>query len=181
MPPKKKQKSAVLDAMLKDVPEAWAEALRPALEEAEIESFLGGCRSVLPPPEMLLQALKPASPADVKTVVFGLAPYPRAESACGIALFDAALTSWEDSKFGKVVSMRNMVKVCTCHLHFPHFLFSSHFVMLGGSVLSARTVSERRHCRVSQDVARQKDCGSKEPLCLVAEPRSAFAQCGAHN
>jgi uracil DNA glycosylase len=114
MPPKKKQKSLVLDSILKDVPEAWAESLRPALEEAAIEAFLGECRSALPPPEMLLQALKPTAPADVKTVVFGLAPYPRAESACGIALFDAALTSWEDSKFGKVVSMRNMVKAALC-------------------------------------------------------------------
>jgi uracil DNA glycosylase len=38
---------------------------------------------------MILQALKPVSPEHVKVVLFGLAPYPREESSCGIALFDA--------------------------------------------------------------------------------------------
>ncbi len=118
MPPKQKKiKSSLLETMLKDVPSGWATALLPVLEQAGMEEFLDSCKTVLPPPEMMLQALKPAGPEDVKTVIFGLAPYPRVESACGVALFDAALTSWEDSKFGKVVSMRNMVKAALCCQH----------------------------------------------------------------
>ena len=42
--------------------------------------------------------------------MFGQNPYPRVESATGIAMLDASLTKWEDKRFGSIVSMRNIVK-----------------------------------------------------------------------
>jgi hypothetical protein len=95
-----------VDEIMRDVPASWN--VRNSL--AAMEGFLKSKEKRFPVNEMLLQALKPAEPDDVKIVVFGLAPYPREESACGIALFDAALTSWEDSRLGSCVSMRNIVK-----------------------------------------------------------------------
>lgn len=43
-------------------------------------------------------------------VVFGQNPYPRPESATGIAMFDNTFHDWKDSQFGRVVSIRCIIK-----------------------------------------------------------------------
>jgi uracil DNA glycosylase len=43
-------------------------------------------------------------------VVFGQNPYPRVESATGIAMFDNAFGKWGDSQFGKVITIRCIIK-----------------------------------------------------------------------
>ena len=40
-----------------------------------------------------------------RVVVFGQNPYPRAESATGIAMFDNTFHDWKDGRFGKVTSI----------------------------------------------------------------------------
>ena len=41
---------------------------------------------------------------------FGQNPYPRVESATGIAMFDNAFGNWADSQFGKVITIRCIIK-----------------------------------------------------------------------
>ncbi|KAA6314030.1 MAG: putative TKL protein kinase, partial [Streblomastix strix] len=47
------------------------------------------------------------TPKDCKVIVFGQDPYPREESAIGVAFCDGAITSWEDT-FSP--SFRNIIK-----------------------------------------------------------------------
>ncbi|MFJ2135373.1 ADP-ribosyltransferase domain-containing protein [Streptomyces sp. NPDC087845] len=74
--------------------------------------FIGPKRSpeVVPVRELTFQALKPHPPEKWKVVVFGQNPYPRADSATGIAMFDNTFTDWKDSQFGRVVSIRCLIK-----------------------------------------------------------------------
>lgn len=60
--------------------------------------------------ELTFQALKPNLPHKWKVVVFGQNPYPRPESATGIAMFDNTFHDWTDSQFGRVVSIRCIIK-----------------------------------------------------------------------
>jgi uracil DNA glycosylase len=50
-------------------------------------------------------------------VIFGQNPYPRLESATGIAMFDNAFADWEDGRFGRVTSMRCIIKAACIHRH----------------------------------------------------------------
>ncbi|CAM9540518.1 unnamed protein product, partial [Heterosigma akashiwo] len=45
-------------------------------------------------------------PVDWNVIVFGQNPYPRVESATGIAMFDNNIDSWDSPVFAKTVSMR---------------------------------------------------------------------------
>ena len=60
---------------------------------------------IVPVRELTFQALKPNPPHRWKVVVFGQNPYPRIESATGIAMFDNTFGNWSDSQFGKVTSI----------------------------------------------------------------------------
>jgi uracil DNA glycosylase len=75
-------------------------------------TFIGPKRSpqVVPVRELTFQALKPNPPHKWKVVVFGQNPYPRAESATGIAMFDNQFGNWADSTFGKVITIRCIIK-----------------------------------------------------------------------
>jgi len=37
-------------------------------------------------------------------------PYPRVESATGVAMFDNSFNDWKDSSFGRVTSIRCIIK-----------------------------------------------------------------------
>ena len=50
-------------------------------------------------------------------VIFGQNPYPRAESATGIAMFDNSFADWKDSQFGRVMSMRCIIKAAAMWKH----------------------------------------------------------------
>ncbi len=65
---------------------------------------------MVPVRELTFQALKPNPPHKWKVVVFGQNPYPRPESATGIAMFDNTFHDWKDSQFGRVVSIRCLIK-----------------------------------------------------------------------
>ncbi|WEO92993.1 ADP-ribosyltransferase domain-containing protein [Streptomyces sp. FXJ1.172] len=65
---------------------------------------------MVPVRELTFQALKPNPPHKWKVVVFGQNPYPRPESATGIAMFDNTFSDWKDSQFGRVVSIRCLIK-----------------------------------------------------------------------
>lgn len=113
-PSKKSKSSNFLHELFEgSVSNEWADALVPVLSKiANVEKFLGSGRDahIVPVREMTFQALKSTTPRDVRVVIFGQSPYPRVESATGIAMFDADLSSWDSSRFGSIVSMRCIVK-----------------------------------------------------------------------
>ncbi|MFJ7243707.1 ADP-ribosyltransferase domain-containing protein [Kitasatospora sp. NPDC098652] len=93
--------------------EPWLPVLKPVIEaQSGAASFIGPARSpeVVPVRELTFQALKPHAPHRWKVVVFGQNPYPRPESATGIAMFDNAFHDWKDSQFGRVISIRCIIK-----------------------------------------------------------------------
>ncbi|WP_234431694.1 ADP-ribosyltransferase domain-containing protein [Streptomyces sp. NRRL S-241] len=93
--------------------EPWLPLLKPVIEaQPDAARFIGKGRSpeVVPVRELTFQALKPHAPHRWKVVVFGQNPYPRPESATGIAMFDNTFNDWTDSQFGRVVSIRCIIK-----------------------------------------------------------------------
>ncbi|MEV4193522.1 ADP-ribosyltransferase domain-containing protein [Streptomyces toxytricini] len=93
--------------------EPWLPLLKPVIEaQPEAASYIGKGRSqeIVPVRELTFQALKPHPPHKWKVVVFGQNPYPRPESATGIAMFDNTFHDWKDSQFGRVVSIRCIIK-----------------------------------------------------------------------
>ncbi|MYW04537.1 ADP-ribosyltransferase domain-containing protein [Streptomyces sp. SID3343] len=93
--------------------EPWLPLLKPVIEaQPDAASFIGPGRgpAVVPVRELTFQALKPNPPHKWKVVVFGQNPYPRPESATGIAMFDNTFHDWKDSQFGRVVSIRCIIK-----------------------------------------------------------------------
>ncbi|MFJ4862187.1 macro domain-containing protein [Streptomyces sp. NPDC088748] len=93
--------------------EPWLPLLKPVIEaQPDAARFIGKGRSpeVVPVRELTFQALKPHAPHRWKVVVFGQNPYPRPESATGIAMFDNTFNDWKDSQFGRVVSIRCLIK-----------------------------------------------------------------------
>ena len=96
--------------------EEWGRLLIPLLErQADVAAFLAPTRAktVVPVRELTFQALKPHPPAKWKVVVFGQNPYPRVASATGIAMFDNTFADWKDAQFGKVTSVRCIIKAAT--------------------------------------------------------------------
>jgi uracil DNA glycosylase len=93
--------------------EPWLPLLKPVIEaQPDAASFIGAGRGpeVVPVRELTFQALKPHPPHKWKVVIFGQNPYPRPESATGIAMFDNTFHDWSDSQFGRVVSIRCIIK-----------------------------------------------------------------------
>ncbi|MGW7100046.1 ADP-ribosyltransferase domain-containing protein [Streptomyces sp. NPDC054838] len=93
--------------------EPWLPLLKPVIEALpDAARFIGKGRSpeVVPVRELTFQALKPNPPHKWKVVAFGQNPYPRPESATGIAMFDNTFNDWTDSQFGRVVSIRCIIK-----------------------------------------------------------------------
>ncbi|MCX5195619.1 ADP-ribosyltransferase domain-containing protein [Streptomyces sp. NBC_00249] len=93
--------------------EPWLPLLKPVIEaQPDAARFIGKGRSpeVVPVRELTFQALKPHPPHKWKVVAFGQNPYPRPESATGIAMFDNTFSDWKDSQFGRVVSIRCLIK-----------------------------------------------------------------------
>ncbi|MBW5481213.1 ADP-ribosyltransferase domain-containing protein [Streptomyces bambusae] len=102
-----------LTELFKGGGEPWLPLLKPVIEaQPDADRFIGQGRGpeVVPVRELTFQALKPNPPHKWKVVVFGQNPYPRPESATGIAMFDNTFSDWKDSQFGRVVSIRCLIK-----------------------------------------------------------------------
>ncbi|WP_433393290.1 ADP-ribosyltransferase domain-containing protein [Micromonospora sp. KLBMP9576] len=100
--------------------EPWLPLMKPVIEaQPDAATFIGPGRSpmVVPVRELTFQALKPNPPQKWKVVVFGQNPYPRTESATGIAMFDNTFHRWDDSQFGRVVSIRCIIKAAAMWKH----------------------------------------------------------------
>lgn len=100
--------------------EPWLPLLKPTLESLDgAATFIGPGRdkNIVPVRELTFQALKPNPPEKWNVVVFGQNPYPRVESATGIAMFDNAFGNWSDSQFGKVTSIRCIIKSAAMWKH----------------------------------------------------------------
>ena len=96
--------------------EPWMAVLKPVIEaQRDAATYIGPSRdkAVVPVRELTFQALKPNPPHRWKVVVFGQNPYPRVESATGIAMFDNAFGKWGDPQFGKVITIRCIIKAAT--------------------------------------------------------------------
>lgn len=72
---------------------------------------------MVPVREFTFLALKPNPPRKWRVVVCGQNPYPRAESATGIAMFDNTFHEWADSRFGKVPTTRCVIKAAAIWKH----------------------------------------------------------------
>ncbi len=102
-----------LDELFVDGGEPWIPVLKPVIEaRPDAAAFIGPKRdpNIVPVRELTFQALKPNPPEKWKVVIFGQNPYPRVESATGIAMFDNTFNNWKDSQFGKVTSIRCIIK-----------------------------------------------------------------------
>ncbi len=100
--------------------EPWLPLLKPIIEaQPAAARFIGADRSphVVPVRELTFQALKPHPPHKWKVVVFGQNPYPRTESATGIAMFDNTFHDWADSQFGRVMTIRCIIKAAAMWKH----------------------------------------------------------------
>jgi uracil DNA glycosylase len=100
--------------------EPWLPLLKPTIQaQPAAGTFIGPKRSpqIVPVRELTFQALKPNPPHKWKVVVFGQNPYPRAESATGIAMFDNTFGNWNDSQFGKVITIRCIIKAAAMWKH----------------------------------------------------------------
>ena len=109
-----------LDALFDGGGEPWLPVLKPVIEaQRDAADFIGPSRdsAIVPVREMTFQALKPNPPQDWKVVIFGQNPYPRVESATGIAMFDNSFNDWKDSLFGRVTSIRCIIKAAAMHKH----------------------------------------------------------------
>ncbi len=94
----------------------WQPLLEPALAslDAEYVAALIDDPHWLPGPERLLAAFR-AAPDNLRYLLIGESPYPRANSANGIAFYDAAVSElWSDTGLSKAVnratSLRNIIK-----------------------------------------------------------------------
>ncbi len=93
--------------------EPWLPLLKPVIEkQRDAGDFIGPGRDkgIVPVRELTFQALKPNPPGKWRVVIFGQNPYPRVESATGIAMFDNAFADWKEPQFGKVTSIRCIIK-----------------------------------------------------------------------
>ncbi|MFE9480032.1 ADP-ribosyltransferase domain-containing protein [Streptomyces spororaveus] len=102
-----------LTELFKGGGEPWLPLLKPVIEaQPDAAAFIGPGRGpeTVPVRELTFQALKPNPPHKWKVVVFGQNPYPRPEGATGIAMFDNTFHDWTDSQFGRVVSIRCIIK-----------------------------------------------------------------------
>jgi len=72
---------------------AWREKLLPTLQRCEdVDKFLGpGRDETFPTRENTFRALSLLPPSEWKIVIFGQDPYPRKESAIGIAFCDGQI------------------------------------------------------------------------------------------
>ncbi|MFB7976999.1 ADP-ribosyltransferase domain-containing protein [Streptomyces vinaceus] len=113
VPPKAAADPLALAELFDGGGEPWLPLLKPVIEaQPDAGRFIGKGRGpeVVPVRELTFQALKPHPPHKWKVVVFGQNPYPRPESATGIAMFDNTFNDWKDSQFGRVVSIRCIIK-----------------------------------------------------------------------
>jgi uracil DNA glycosylase len=100
--------------------EPWMPILKPVIEaQWNGDTFIGPKRDkhIVPLRELTFQALKPNPPEKWNVVVFGQNPYPRIESATGIAMFDNSFNEWKDSRFGRVTSIRCILKAACIWKH----------------------------------------------------------------
>jgi uracil DNA glycosylase len=100
--------------------EPWLPLLKPTIEaQPAAATYIGPQRpkSIVPVRALTFQALKPNPPERWKVIVFGQNPYPRVESATGIAMFDNTFTDWQDSQFGRVMSIRCIIKAACIWKH----------------------------------------------------------------
>lgn len=98
--------------------EQWGALLRPIIEGLDhAAKFIGPTRNkrMVPVRELTFQALKPNPPQGWRVVSLGQSPFPRLESATGIAHFDNTITDWTSKRFGVVLTMKCIIKAAAMY------------------------------------------------------------------
>lgn len=93
---------------------AWLPHLKSSLEsQSDLAKYLSPSRErMFPKLENTFQALNLTTPEDCVIVIFGQDPYPREESAIGIAFCDGMIKKWTDPT---CPSLRNIFKSVLIH------------------------------------------------------------------
>jgi uracil DNA glycosylase len=100
------------------VPDTWKSLVGTIMAQPNAENFVGKNRDAgkspttlqsptLPVRELTFRALVPFPPEDWNVIIFGQNPYPRLESATGIAMFDGQFKDWQGTLSP---SLRNIIK-----------------------------------------------------------------------
>ena len=96
----------------------WEPILLPALEalDAPYRAFVMAGEGYIPASDRLLSAFSTLRPEQVRYILFGQDPYPRAESAIGYAFIDGRVErifspTGLDSRINRATSLRNFVKM----------------------------------------------------------------------
>ncbi|MCB1051478.1 MAG: hypothetical protein H6510_10800 [Acidobacteria bacterium] len=99
--------------------QAWSEQLdvdlhQPAFLE-QLAHFLNQFdpEHLCPQPTDIFRAFRLTNPKTCLAILIGEDPYPRRESACGIAFYDAAIRHWQDRRRNNC--MFNMLKALAIH------------------------------------------------------------------
>jgi len=102
---------------LNGVPDAWKPLLLPALEvlEKPYREWLMSGEGYIPVRERLLAAFTTMEPHEVRYILFGQDPYPRAESAVGYAFIDGRVKEifapgGLSREVNRATSLRNFIK-----------------------------------------------------------------------
>jgi len=77
----------------------------------QLQHFVAKHSPVLPVKDKIFAVFEYMGPLDVQCVLFGEDPYPRQESACGIAFWDKEINTWLDKTNGN--SLKNILKALT--------------------------------------------------------------------
>ena len=94
----------------------WRPVIETLLSRPGYEQYVGPKaveRGVIPEPSLVFHSLQLIKPENCQVVIFGQDPYPRKESACGIAFDDKKITTWDKPL---CPSLRNIIKnVLMCY------------------------------------------------------------------
>lgn len=94
------------------LPLIWEEFLAEKVDFGrfyrEVDAFLINFKEILPDRRLIFNVFHKVHPDAVRCVIFGEDPYPRRQSACGIAFWDLEITDWSDKTNGN--SLKNILK-----------------------------------------------------------------------
>lgn len=94
------------------LPQPWQKFIAPLFDienfYEELDEFIAGYDTILPGAERIFHVFDYMAPQQVRCVLYGEDPYPRATSACGVAFWDLEIKRWTDKTNGN--SMKNILK-----------------------------------------------------------------------
>lgn len=94
------------------LPQKWKTLLSKEIDftsfDTKLEHLINQSSFLTPKPEFIFNVFDQVTPEQVRCVLFGEDPYPRLNSANGIAFWDTEINSWNDKTNGN--SLKNILK-----------------------------------------------------------------------